>query len=265
MVVGVMGKSFHETATRFFENPTRDGFRQLIEYNYGEQNNLDFKGNWPELSKVSRHVLALSNSGGGIIVFGVSEINSDLQATGLEKLMDKADISNGMKKYLSSNVNYEVLDFHYDKSEYNELVGKKFQILIVEYDEMHIPFVSMSEGNGIKNNAIYIRRGTSSEEPTYEELQKLLNTRISTQFSTNPELKLEEHLAQLKILFSHIKRYHLVYNNSVIGNMGAMVQKAIYGEAEEVVNANYPSEGYESFIARMIEKKKKRIERLIDN
>jgi predicted HTH transcriptional regulator len=259
-----MDKTFHENITRFFLNPTRETFRQLFVENYGEQNNLEFKSEWPQhFSKVAKHIFAMANSGGGVIIFGVSESDDGLVVTaGLDKIIDKADISNGLASYLNSEIIYNVLDFPYETSDYGPLEGKKFQVLIVEYDDKHLPYVTKRGGEELRQNAIYVRRGTSSVEATYEELQNLVNTRISTQYSTSSELKLEEHLAQLKLLYSQITKYHYVYGESFF-NIGEMVANAFKGQREQVINANFPAEDFDKFIARMIEFKKNRIERLI--
>lgn len=36
-------KKLHESITKFFEDPTRDKFRELVQFNTGEYDNLDFK------------------------------------------------------------------------------------------------------------------------------------------------------------------------------------------------------------------------------
>lgn len=259
-----MKKTLHEDFTKFFESPTRDGFRVLMQNHFGEQDFLDFKSEWPEMSKMARHMLAIANSGGGLIVIGVTEENESLEANGVKEKLDKAQIDNKIKKYVSLNLEYEVLDFTYSASEYESIKGKSFQVVFVEYDETHIPYISKSDGIGIKKNMIYIRRGTKSEEASYEELQNLINSRIETQYSSQPEIKLEEHLSQLKLLYTHVRKYSIIYPNNPFKNISGLATRALYGEPEEVVNSHYPLEGYDAFISRMIDLKKNRIERLLD-
>lgn len=116
----------HEIFTRFFERPTRDKLREIIEFNTGEYDDLDFKKQWPEASKLAKHVLAFSNSGGGIIIVGVEEDdNGDLVSCGIEIIKDKAIISSEIALYLPENIQYEVINFSYTDAEYNQLVGKK--------------------------------------------------------------------------------------------------------------------------------------------
>jgi predicted HTH transcriptional regulator len=255
-------KAFQESFARFFEEPTREGLRNIIELNIGEQDNLDFKSEWPAYSKMAKHILAFSNSGGGCIIIGVQQ-NKDgtLESRGLDSLKDKAEIEKGVNVYIPNELKYEILDFSYSSSEYEKIIGKKFQVILVESNPEHIPFISKAnnDGQGIRQNAIYIRRGTSSEEATYEELQKVINKRIETGYSTSSELKLEEHLAQLKVLYASIEKINYVGG---IFNISKNFGKLILGESTK--NPNYPEEDFEQFIARMISSKKLRIEKVLD-
>lgn len=267
-------KNIHEGMTRFFENPTREKFRELIQFNTGEYDNLDFKKEWPETTKLAKHVLAFSNSGGGVIVIGVEESEEkQLSSVGIDSIQDKATISMQLKPYIPSNVSYEVLDFSYKSSEYKDLVGKSFQVILIEYDPTIIPVVCMKEGKNVRENAIYVREGTSSVIASYDYLQRILNNRISTNRNTSNDIKIEEHLAQLEILYTNIKKYNYVYKSNdngmenallTFGRMTASLVNNILGEKEAVKNPNYPEEDYEQFICRVISLKKKRIENLLD-
>lgn len=268
-------KNLHESITRFFENPTREKFRELVQFNTGEYNNLDFKKEWPDAAKMARHILAFSNSGGGIIVVGIEETEEKkLISCGISKIQDKANIDSQISPFLPEGIEYDIVDFSYSSSDYAELVGKSFQVMMVEYDPKRIPLVSKKDGNGIKENAIYIRKGTSSLIANYEQLQKLLNNRIATNYNTSSEIKLEEHLVQLKLLYDKINKYNYVYikpngknSEGILTSVGKFfdnLSTSIYGEKKVVKNPNYPSEDYEEFIARMIAKKKTRIEALLD-
>lgn len=258
-----MNKERHESFARFFESPTRESFRELLQFNNGEEDFLDFKREWQEFSKVARHMLAFSNSGGGVMVIGVEEVDEHLEAVGVSKKLDKADIEKGVRGFIGSNVFYEVIDFSYSASEYPKLVGKIFQVVIIEYKETLIPLISKNNGKNIKDNAIYVRRGTNSVEASYEELQKLLNIRISTQYSTSSEIKLEEHISQLKLLFTHIEKYHTVYVDSPLGRLAEQLDSIRFGTKELVPNSYYPEEDFNKFISRMIQFKKNKIEGLI--
>lgn len=80
-------------------------------------------------------MLAIANSGGGIIVVGLRENDDNtIDAPGLEKLEDKATISNSIEKYISSHLKYSVHDFSFEASEYEALQGRKYQIMIIDSD-----------------------------------------------------------------------------------------------------------------------------------
>lgn len=265
-------KSFHESITKFFEEPTREKFRELVQFNTGEYDNLDFKKEWPESSKLAKHVLAFANSGGGIIIMGIEETDEKLLIScGVERIKDKATINSQLEQYLPTGLDYSIHDFSYSSSDYVELIGKSFQVMIVEYSPKLIPFISTKEGNGIKENSIYIRQGTSSILANYDQLQSVLNKRISTNYNTSSEIELEEHLAQLKILYDKIEKNVYVFdeeNEKGIGKFLLQFSKVmssnLIGERKALPNPNYPPEDYEEFISKMIEKKKARIQSLLE-
>ena len=267
-------KSNHENITKFFENPTRDKFKELVQFNTGEYDNLDFKKEWPDSSKLAKHVLAFSNSGGGVIVIGVEETDEKiLKSVGIESIQDNANISMQLKPYIPSNIKYDVIDYIYQTSDYGELNGKSFQVILIEYDPTIIPVVCMKEGKCVKENAIYVREGTSSVLAGYDNLQRLLNNRIDTNRNTTNEIELEEHLAQLEILFSKIEKFHYVYINNengvssvleTFGKLSSILTGNIFGEKEKKINPNYPEEDFEQFISRVISMKKKRIEKILN-
>ncbi len=260
-----------EEFTRFYENPSRESLRELLKNNLGESPNLDFKKIWLTSSKMARHILAIANAGGGCIVVGVAEKDDrTLEANGIESFTDKATIINGIKKYLPDILLEEigVYDFSYDASEYQKLVDKKFQVLFIQSDPKRLPYVSMTEGDSIKNNAIYTRRGTSSVEVNYTELQEIINKRLETGYSSQTEIDLQTHIEHLKMLYGQIHEYH--YHVQMLDGISAALQifaenaNAMMGPREQIPNPNYPEENLEKFIVKMINKKKKRIEILLD-
>jgi hypothetical protein len=261
-------KAINEEFARFFESPSREGFRELLKNNFGELPNLDFKEQWPAFSKVARHILGMANLGGGAIIVGVAELSDKtLEPKGIATLVDKANIANGVKKYLPSLLltNLLILDFTYDASEYGKLVGKRFQVILVEDDPEHLPFVSMATGDGIRESAIYVRRLTSTEEANYTELQGIINRRLGTGHSSQVEMDLQTHIEQLKVLFGYIDKEKVLVKGGFVRSMGEALAKNpglqnFFGQRELVANELYPKEDFESFIVRMIEKKKRRIE-----
>jgi len=254
-------KKLYEGFAKFFEEPTREHLRELLESNIGEIDLLDFKEAWPSKYKLAKHVLAFSNSGGGILVVGVAENDGDLVSTGLNELKDKADIEKSISQYLPNGIKYEVLDFSYSASEYAELVGKSFQVMLIEHDPKRIPFLCKKSGDGIKDNVIYVRKGTSSTEASHDEIQKLINERIETGFSSSNVLELEEHLEQLKTLYSYTQKYK---NTGISIGLSGSAMKAFRSMFTQENNPHYPSESYDEFIANIIKKKKKKIESIME-
>jgi hypothetical protein len=255
-------KSFKEDIATFFEAPSREGLRELLKHNVGEMEDLDFKESWPDFSDVARHVLGMGNSGGGCIVVGVKdEDDGTLNPVGMSVLTDKADVSKGIGKYIPDDLRsvVDVMNFTYEGAEYPKIVGKKFQILIVSPDLAKTPFVSISEGKKIKPNQIYIRRGAATEIANHDELQRLINSRIESNYSTSSEIDLKQHLAELQILYGEIPRsITSLFPGLRSGQSNVRALSSIFATES---NPRYPTEDYYAFVLRMIEAKKKRIER----
>lgn len=194
-------KDQHEEFAKFFTTPTRDNFRNLVKNAVGEANHLDFKQAWPESAKLAKHVLSIANAGGGAIVIGVRQTSAgQLDACGALALQDKAHVATSLQRYIPRSLRYFVIDFHYVASDYAELKGKSFQVLLVEDDAKQLPFLSLSDGTEIKRNAIYVRSGTSSREADHEELQQIINRRIETGHSSQGALDLSKQIEQLRAL-----------------------------------------------------------------
>lgn len=237
----------YEVFAEFFEQPTRSRLRELLKNNLGEFNHLDFKEQWlpkEARGKLARDILGFANSGGGVMVIGVKECaDGPLSSVGIPKLMDKTDIHNSVKKFLPGDIDYDVLNFPFQESEYGAIKGKKFQALLVEDRPQHLPFISMADGDQIESGRVYVRSGTATPVATHEQLQKILNRRIETGHSTDRELTLKEHLDELKLLYACISPSSIPIDMITL-----------------VINPHYPKESYQAFIAQMIILKKKSIE-----
>lgn len=263
-------KQIKDLVYELLQEPTLDKFREFLRAQTGEHNAIDFKSQWIERAALAKEMLALANSQGGFIVFGVAE-NEDksVHTDGLPEIKDKADVSNGIKNFISSNLKYDIYDFSYTTAEYEALRGKKFQMLVVEDTPEYIPFLSKKDSGSLKQNMIYIRRGTSCEIANKEEIEVMINRRINYLHPlTGEPLQLEGHLKQLKILYENIDKKHIYYKNSNFQGMTSFLEsvseKITAGEKVEKLNPLYPDESYEQFIARMIVDKKKKIERVLD-
>lgn len=257
-----------EAFAKFLEDPSRDKLREVFKLHTGEEDFLDFKKKWPANAKLAKHILAFSNSGGGCLIVGVGQSNDGtIEVTGIDKIEDKVEINNGVKKYLPQHLDFELQDFQFDDSEYGKLIGKKFQVLWVKDDPHHLPYVSNYEGDQLRRGAIYVREGTESVEGTYERVQKILNRRIETEYSTTEEFELQDHLTQLKILYGEIPRFKNKYSSGLVASLSSA--KDFFPGIRETVpplmsfNPLFPEENYEEFIVRMIKVKKERIEKIV--
>lgn len=197
-------KEQHESFAKFFTAPTRESLRELLRRNIGETDYLDFKADWPVLAKLARHILALANSGGGALVVGVSQqADGSLVPDGLPSIKDKAQLIPPLSGYLPKPLEYQILDFAFGAAEYEALVGKSFQVLLVEDNPKFLPFLALKEGEGLRTSVIYVRDGTTSTESGHVQLQAVLNRRIESGYSSQPSLDLDKHLAQLRALDEH--------------------------------------------------------------
>ncbi len=249
-----MAKTRYEDFAKFFENPTREGLREVIRNNEGEFDQLDFKEDWPTYPNLARHLFGFANSGGGCIVIGMKqESDNSLNAIGLKKLADKASIDDGVKKYIPQQLKKEIFNFTYEASEYPKINGKSFQVIIVENEVHYTPFISLAEsGNGIRKNAIYVRHGTKTEEANYQQLQEIINRRVESGYSSQNELDLANEFAELKILYDQF----LPHTMGAFGGLSAIARL-------NLSNPDYPNESFEAFTRRMIQLKKERIQRLL--
>ena len=150
-----------------------------------------------------------------------------------------------LEKYVHNTLKYDMFDYSYESSEYEKLVGKKYQLFAIYDDEMHIPFISLSEGTSIAKDAIYVRRDTSSILINKEELDSLIERRITSEKANNSRLELEEHLQQLKTLyvFKGTKKPIPYFN----------IFKVL------IPFGSYNTIEYDEYINELIDKKKKRL------
>ena len=257
------------------QEPTLDHFREFLKNETGEHNAIDFKQEWINDTKLAKLMLSLANYGGGIVVFGVHE-NTDktFSCDGLKELQAKEQISSRIRPYISTNLKYSIYDFSYQASEYEALNGKHFQILVVEDTPEFLPFISRKDGDEIKSSAIYIRRGTSNEQITEDELSKLLERRMKHIFpATGKPLTLDEHLDQLETLYKKINPTITKINEQrnqvdiICEHITKNLFKNMFGkfvDYETIPNPLYPEESCEEFISTLIDKKKRKIERVLD-
>lgn len=223
-----------------FQQPDRENFRRLLEQVQGERNDIDFKTIWIEKDKLAKTVLAMANSGGGLIVVGVREENQQLDYVGLEEFKDPADIGNELARYIPDTLSYTVKNYEYSSSEYEKLVGRRFQVLFVDHNPLHAPYIATSAGTYIQNNTIYIRRNTTNAVINNEELTLLIAERIEAQYEETSQMAIKDHIYQLKALY-----------------------EAGPADLPKSLRAPAVNEDYQQFICRMIEEKQELIRQLL--
>lgn len=250
-------KETKEFITDLLSHPDEIKIRSILKSNLGEADNLDYKEDWYEDSKLSRDIIAFANSGGGIIIIGIAQNKKtgDIEVKGLNKFTDKSDVHNKVKNYIPNNIEYDIWDYENSDTGDSKLKDKKIQVIYIKSDPKYIPFISRKQGTNIHQNRIYIRKGTQTIEPSYEELQKIINIRIETEFNNSSTLGLEDHIKQLKALYDQIPR-NLMDNHLSNAFRNALISSVF------IPNPQYPSESFESFILGQIEVKKRIISRL---
>lgn len=214
----------------------------------------------------------MANFRGGIIVLGFEEKkDGTYDPIGLIEFKDPAEINNDIVKYISPNLDYEILNFDYDQSEYKAVENKKFQILWVHDTPERLLFISLNQTDGLEKDAIYVRRGTKTEKATYKEIEKIIDCKTQTIFKESSDLNLDEHLSQLKKLYNELpKKIKVLIKKGELGSLVRSFQQITRNmleandEYEEKDNPNYPEESYEAFILKMIKYKKLKIEKVID-
>jgi len=243
-----------EAFAKLLEDPSRDKLHELIKGSGGEFKDLDFKVEWPAKAALAKQVLAMGNIGGGLLVIGVSEGDDGaLTPAGLSSFTDKSDITSGLKNIIPSVLvdRVTVHDFDYPTGEYGVIQGKKFQVMFVEPDENHLPYVAMKEADKIAPGVVYVRREGLIDAATYDEVQRILNKRIEGGHSSQSELDLRSHIDQLKVLYGSIEPRK---QNTANIFPTRILLRSFFGE--DVRNPLYPEESFDKFINTQISKKK---------
>ena len=258
-------KMIKEAVYNVLQKPTRENFIDILSNGFGEQDNLDFKGQWNDYQKLSEIILGIANSGGGAIILGVKE-NDDgtMEALGLKQLEDKEKVYGKIQKFLPDTLEFSIGDFDFTDESYSKIEGKLFQILFVSCKEVELPYVWKKDSNGAGAGGIFYRRGTKTVKANMQEITDMIDKRIKASCDEQSNLQLEEHLKQLDTLYKYItpKTYSVSLYDKLFRNLNnTMSNSAIISG---VSNPNYPKESYEEFIEKMIERKKKKIEWVLD-
>ena len=245
------------------KEPTRENFRILLQNQMGEEDYLDLKKEWPEKEKIAKHILAIANSGGGCIIFGIEQKeDGTFEQNGLSKLKDPSDLRREVKGYLPPALKYMVRDFVYENSEYEALVRKKFQILIIDDNPLELPYICCKDGTILSDGDIYIRKGTESVKANNYDIDKMIQRKMNeSKIPRRNTLNLEDHLSQLKTLYSELT--YTTNTSEILKGMTSIITSFLGTKVTQKKEC-YPKEDYDDFIVRMLNKKKKRIDEELD-
>jgi predicted HTH transcriptional regulator len=246
-------KSFKDSFYDFCDNPSRDKFRKLILNNTGEDNDLDFKTEVYEHYKIAKDIIAMSNTKGGALIFGITEdkTTSSFEPIGLINLEDKTPFQTKLGLYLPEQLEYSIIDINYQESEYSKLNNKKFRVIIVSYTPQYLPFLPKKDGKDIYKKNIYIRHNSSTIIAEYPNVQDVINRRLATGYSSSRELSLKEQFEELKLMYSFISKGQWVDDSH-----NYYCDDYYDDNSHFVENKKYPEETYEDFVLKMIELKK---------
>lgn len=219
-------KGLKESFTKVFENPDRVKFKELLMDISGEFDELDFKKEYIDISKLAKHILGMANSGGGVIVFGVEEKEKGgLTPIGLDNLKDATQIKEDLSKFLPFELEYEIINFDYgDEIEWKKLKNKKFQLIIIEYTPQNIPFLSKTDGKDIKRKDIYCRKNSSTTKVDYEDLKKILDIRINHRIN-NDKTTFKKDIDQIETLYLYFEKYKYLNSFLFKGYLEELIDK----------------------------------------
>lgn len=202
-----------EDIARFVSEPTREGLQDLIHYFGGEFDQYELKESWPLIPRIAKTVLAIANSGGGVIIFGIRD--ATLDPVGLPEFASKQAVFETFNSYLPSPLMGEItlLDFEYTETTYQPLEGKKIQVLAIPDLPEAIPFVCEDEwhkdDHHIRRGAIYVRSGTNTREATYEQIRALINRRLEALSPQSSTRRVRSELEQIELLHQARRRAKL--------------------------------------------------------
>jgi Schlafen, AlbA_2 len=136
-------------------------------------------GEWCEIVK---DIVAIANTGGGIIVFGLDSQGTPV-GTVVDPIcaIDPADISNKLSKYIgTTEINVSVCEL--------EKAGVKLAAFLIESAETPVVFQKPGTydiGGGKQKTAfsvgtVYFRHGAKSEPGTSDDIRKVLDSRVSS-------------------------------------------------------------------------------------
>lgn len=204
-MVETFSQRIKDDVARFVADPSREALQDLIRFFGGEFDQYELKEAWPDIQRIAKTTLAIANSGGGVIIFGIRD--ATLEPVGLTRFMSKQQVFDTFRTYVPASLLDEItlLDFDYTGSAYEPIRGKLIQVLAIPDLPHSIPFVCEEEwrveDHQLRRGAIYIRTGTNTREANYAQLQLILDRRIGTENPPRATRTLSRDLSELHALY----------------------------------------------------------------
>ena len=204
-------KGIKEKFAKLFDDPNRETFKIALNNLTGEYDDLEFKEQEIDVHTLAKHILAFANTSGGVICLGVKESDNGLIPNGIDNSSDSTDLKKKLSKYLPYNLDYEVHPIDYDDNElWEEVRNKSFKIITVEFTPEYIPFMPMKGSADYDRTDIFCRKNSSTNRCEYDDLQNILNKRIS---ASQNILNINRELNELELLMKRTSlQYKLVYS-----------------------------------------------------
>jgi hypothetical protein len=246
-----------DDVARFVADPTRDGLQELIRYFGGEFDQYELKETWPPVQRMAKTALAIANSGGGVIIFGIRD--ATLEPVGLAQFMSKQQVFDTFRSFIPGDLLNEItlLDFDYAGAGYEPIRGKLIQVLAIPDLPHALPFVCEDEwhqnDDHVRRGAIYVRSGTNTREADYRQLQQMIERRVGAADPVHSAHHLSESLAELHALY--VARARAVV-------APASADHALAGISAELVAQNFGE--MVAFIDQLIAARKRTIRENLD-
>ncbi len=154
----------------------------------GEDTYLEFKVRFSNVEKLVAEIIALANTGGGAIVFGV---NDQMRIEGVE---DPENIEEQLRDLCAHQIQPPVFPY-IKKAAFDS--GRR--IVVLEVETQNRPHRTLDD-------RFYLREGSSKRETTREELSKLFRETHLTRFEQIPVLQSDpEHDIDESLFWSYVR------------------------------------------------------------
>lgn len=172
-----------ERFARALETGERRAIADLLGNIISERDQIDAKLQAPEDSKLAKHILAIANSGGGAVLFGVDD-GPPLRPSGMPeeefRKLDNTELHRRVQSYVPSTLAFEYMPYDFTGSGF-EKIGDYFGVTFVDPEERNLPYISLRDGSGITQGEIYVRRNGESVKANPEELRRLIDGRLAAE------------------------------------------------------------------------------------